>query len=245
MPQYRLPAACLLVLALPLAASETFADCCAGHRAGYLAYGGGLRHAGPAQPFQGIANPRYASTRTIGGPMTSGQILSAPVVTNRFAKRPFINSAALRQTAQLRSENMTAMDEPLASDTEMLTAEPVESLVDRLGDADEDTWQPAYPGQVAPQRQREEHRREEHRMDERRTEPQRPETRRLEQQQLKSAPQESGSPRRVSAESHQASPNTNRSANAGPASPLRQSARFTSAAKFTSLSMLQSGSLLP
>lgn len=233
MPYYRLPAAYLLTLAVSFAAGETFADCCAGHRGNYLAYGGGLRHTGPARPFQGTANPRYANTDRIGGPMaplgthhfapphpvTPNPVTQNQVVPNQFTRRPFVNMAALRQTAELQTNRYFASNGQPASDAELLTAEPVESLVDRPSDTDRDAWQSAYPGEIAPA------------------------------ERLESAPQESGSRRGPQSGEGLRTDRDHQTANckaiATPAPPVRPSARLGPAASFVSLSTLQSGSLLP
>jgi len=251
---------CLLALGLLLASSEVWADCCAGHRGGYLAYGSGLRQAGYARPFQGIANPRYASTNHIGGPMApssaafqlaSGPFAAGQAVPNQvgarpFATRSFINTAALRQTAQLQMNNHFESGGQLASDADLMTAEPVESLVERPNDTAPNAWQPAYPGQtqLLPDR--------------------------TSRQRLESAPRESGSREapqpEVGLRSDQDENSANRqgqSRRLAPATPTprearifrkdsarrdsarRNSARLGSAAGFTSLSSLQSGSVLP
>lgn len=138
---------CFSVLTLSLIATESSADCCAGGRGEYLAYGSGLRRPGPARPFQGITNPRYANTSYIGGP-PGLQSAQHPAFPHLVSTRPFINYAAMREAAFQRQASSIDFAYQMASDSKLLNGEPVESLVDRDDANDQQAWQPTYPGQT-------------------------------------------------------------------------------------------------
>lgn len=118
-------------------------DCCAGSHAHYLAYGsqfgygGGVARGRSAQPFVGVANPRYATTLQIGGPLaTTGQSPS-------FGRRAFVNTPQMEAVAA----RAAARSVDYASDVDLLE-QPTDADEPSAADAPPDTFTPEYPGQA-------------------------------------------------------------------------------------------------
>ena len=132
-------------------APNSLADCCAGGRAEFLAYGGranyssvgGRLRPGPVAPFHGMSNPRYASNRTSGGPVTGGR------PSHHIATRQFVNFGQLQSIANRQHQHRQLAQ--IASDSKVIAGDET----DRLDSADEPSQQeragqfsPDYPGQT-------------------------------------------------------------------------------------------------
>lgn len=124
----------MLVL-LPAGLSK--ADCCAPGQVDYLVYGGGLARGRAIRPYAGVANPRYTSTQTIGGP------LSGSGASQALAMRGFVN------TPQLEAVATAAMRRQLefASDAELME----QPAVGKEAIEEPDGRTPDYPGQTFQQ----------------------------------------------------------------------------------------------
>lgn len=110
------------------------ADCCAGHRGGYLMLGypgGSGLAAGRATPFAGVPNPRYAGTQWCGGPIAA----SAPT--------DYLYRLSRQQMAEQLARDEASPEEATeyASDSELMDDSPQE--------ADDPAWSPDYPGQAS------------------------------------------------------------------------------------------------
>ncbi|WP_425400533.1 hypothetical protein [Aeoliella sp.] len=124
------------------------ADCCAGHRSDY--YVSLSVRVGPsrATPFAGTINPRYANpgyaaTRSIGGPVAT----AGP--TDFLVRQAALEQAARYEYEQsLQAPVLHSPVTQYASDVELMDQPASEE-----SDSDEEPeqeWSPAYPGQQAP-----------------------------------------------------------------------------------------------
>jgi hypothetical protein len=130
--------AAALTALLPWNTSQ--ADCCAGGHVQFLVYGsqfgygGGVARGRTAQPFVGLANPRYASTLSIGGPMAG----AGP--SHQFARRSFVNTPQLEAVA-------AAAQRQLPYDSDATLMEPAEAEPPPSEESPAD-FTPQYPGQA-------------------------------------------------------------------------------------------------
>ncbi len=130
--------AAALTALLPWNTSQ--ADCCAGGHVQFLVngsqfgYGGGVARGRTAQPFVGLANPRYASTLSIGGPMAG----AGP--SHQFARRSFVNTPQLEAVA-------AAAQRQLPYDSDAMLMEPAEAEPPPSEESPAD-FTPQYPGQA-------------------------------------------------------------------------------------------------
>lgn len=128
-------------LLLPMAAAR--ADRCAMGRAHVLVggsqfgYRGGASWGHTARPFVGVANPRYATNQSVGGPIDS----AGP--SYHFARREFVNLSQLESLAIAAQSGRVAY----ASDAELMHQQEAENQPVDPEPAPDDR-SPEYPGQM-------------------------------------------------------------------------------------------------
>lgn len=131
MPRLRITAIALTGVVACIFVAGAYADTCAGHRASYLGYGGGMPRRA-ATPFAGTMNPRYANSAHAGGPA----LVFGP--TDYLARQSAYVSPTTADPTQPESQPVE-----YASDIELMDGPVVEEP------EQQPAISPDYPGQFA------------------------------------------------------------------------------------------------